>query len=332
MFVKDGRRRFRLNRSGPDGRTTFSEPVELPTLPGLSTDSDFAASVGPEAYLGLVAMYHHSWTYARGEAYFVDVNADNLPDYVSQGRVWFNHLDENGVPTFSTTSQDTKQPVPGTAKVDRTVIRRFLDDVREQREDFPVQDTVRRWVAPWTGTIAIDAPVHVTGDSADGVRVAVQHNDRELWSAVIPGGDHGTRVPEGVTGIRVERGDRIYFRLQPRSDSTGDQVAWDPVIEYPDRPAVRGVNGLDAYRYQASRDFTLAGRPGIGVGMPLDGTVRVQGSVTKSAPTTDDLRVLVLRNDKVVAERRLEADATGSFPVEAEFTVQGPRPGGRRSG
>ena len=100
------------------------------------------------------------------------------------GTVHFNTLDADGIPTFSTSSAGTPipldpSPLPSLSSAELAEISETLD------LQSPPIDTVRRFVAPFTGTVSIDADValdSVGATSTDGVRVAIQHNDTELDS------------------------------------------------------------------------------------------------------------------------------------------------------
>ena len=50
----------------------------------------------------------------------------------------------------------------------------------------------------------------------------------------------------------------------------------------------------NAIVYTGADDFTLAGRPGSTITMPIDGTVQFEATLKKTAATSDDVRVLVL--------------------------------------
>jgi len=62
----------------------------------------------------------------------------------------------------------------------------------------PLVDTVRRWVAPFSGTVAITGNLNLVQDTstkraayktADGVRAAIQLNGTELYSVRIQPAD-----------------------------------------------------------------------------------------------------------------------------------------------
>jgi hypothetical protein len=302
VFEKDGTAYVRVNTTVPGGQVTFSGTASpLPTLSALSHSSSQVFSAGAEAYLGVNVFTNFSQTMTTTDTYFQDVNGDGLPDLVDNGQVLFNHLNGDGIPTFTANSANTPVPV-GTGTVDTSGISTPALAQQASADD-PLVDTLRVWTAPYTGTVSISGDVSLAQDTsaaqnskADGVRVAIQQDGTELWSDVIPPDDHSPHVPTGVDALPVTAGDRIYFRVQSGNDGTGDQVSWDPVISYQGETPATDVNGLPVHTYQASKDFTLAGRPGAVIQAPLDGTVQVSGTFHKAAPTTDDVTVEVLKN------------------------------------
>jgi RHS repeat-associated protein len=322
---------FRLNTSGPDGSADFEAGRrQAPSLPAISADSSDTFSFGGEAYFVANIFANHATTFSTSSTYFFDVNADGLTDLVRDGRVLFNHLDASGVPTFTENSADTPVPI-GDGSVDPNGLADDFDAARQQQIDnFPLADTVRRWQAPFSGRVRITGDVALIQDTgpdraayttADGVRVAIEQDGAELWQTAIDADDYAPKTPANVDSIEVDRGDHLYFRVQSREDGAFDQVSWDPQIEYLDVTPVTDVNGLDAYKYRASGDFALAGRRGISVQMPFNGTVRVFGALRKLGVTTDDISLLVFKNGAQVHEQTLAWDATGEIPLDLPLTV-----------
>ncbi|HEY0736351.1 MAG TPA: SpvB/TcaC N-terminal domain-containing protein, partial [Herpetosiphonaceae bacterium] len=321
---------FRLNQSGPNGTTEFGAAVTLPTLPAIARDKARMISAGAEAYLAANVFANRATTVTTGSIYFSDANGDGLPDLIRDGQVLFNHLNAQGVPTFTANSADTPVPV-GSGAVDDTDLLPDYDDLyQEQLDAFPLHDTLRRWVAPYDGRVQISGTVALLEDTgaarsqyqtADGVRVAIQQNNSELWSARIGATDYAPRTPTGVDSLQVSAGDRIYFRVQSVLDGAYDQVAWNPGITYLNTPATTDANGLDPYAYQAADDFVLAGRSGIQVQMPITGTVRLSGDLVKRGPTTDDLTLQVFKNGTPIVSRTLASDQTGSIALDESISV-----------
>jgi RHS repeat-associated protein len=331
VFVSGGGVVYRKNLSTPGGQPRFSDEVKpLRNLPGILSETSNSLTVGIEGYPGgVAAQLDHVDTFTTTSRYFTDVNGDGITDLVDGGTVLFGRVGPDGAPVYGVSS-DTPVPI-GSAPVDTTGLLPDLSaDQQRQIDSHPLVDTVRRWVAPFDGTVSVSGDVHLIQDTtaaraaytkADGVRVAVQHEDGELWSQQIDATDYTAHTPTGVDAIAVKRGERLYFRVQSRFDGAFDQVSWDPRIAYAGAPDVTDVNGLRPYQYQASRDFTLGGRAN-SVTVPVTGTMHLSGALTKKAATTDDVTALVTRNGETVFEKTMPAAQTGDIPIDVVVAVQ----------
>ena len=95
-------------------------------------------------------------------------------------------------------------------------------------------DSVRKWVAPYSGTIIVSSNGNVRkidASSGDGVKVRFLKNSALLWEEVISGTDNvGVCFPERVVEVNV--GDVLYFEVNQNGTEYYDITAWDPVIEY----------------------------------------------------------------------------------------------------
>ena len=325
----------RFNTSGPDGTTDFGSPVATPSLPGIAKESADMSSFGPEVYTTVNAFTNHSETFTKDSTYFSDVNGDGLTDLVNDGTVLFNHLDANGVPTFTANSSDTPVPIGSGALDTAGLVQDYTASRDQQDTNNPPADVLRRWVAPFTGTVAVTGTAALIQDTsterasytaADGVRVAIQKNTTELWSTAIGATDYAAKTPTGVGSVAVTKGDRLYFRTGSRSDGAYDQVSWDPVIQYLTstgvaQAAAPDANGLDAYRYQASQDFTLAGRRGTYVQAPLNGTVRLTGALRKLGRVSETVTVAVTKNGQSVFNLSIAASTVGDTPIQVDIPV-----------
>jgi RHS repeat-associated protein len=327
----DGAIYFRLNQSGPNGTTVFSQSTTaIPSLPAIGEESATVASFGGEVYVVANVFVNHANTFTTGSVYFSDVNGDGLPDLVNNGQVLFNHLNADGVPIFGPDSNDTPVPISGGIVDTTDIISDYESIYQDLIDTFPLHDTLRRWVAPYNGRIQITGDVALIEDTdparseyrtADGVRVAIQHNASELWSISIPADDYSPKTPTDVNSIAVQKGDRIYFRGQSVFDGKYDQVHWDPEIVYLGTSAITDVNSFNPYRYRASEDFVLAGRPGIHVRVPLTGTLRLTGDLYKDGNTTDDVTLLVYKNDSLRFTESLTWNQTGSIVLNQDIDV-----------
>ncbi|RLE20154.1 MAG: hypothetical protein DRJ50_11185, partial [Actinobacteria bacterium] len=220
-----------------------------------------------------------------------------LVDFVSFGQVYFNRLDADGIPTFSTSSADTPVPLAPASLPDLS-----SDELDELDEIFKTQsppiDTVKRFTMPFAGSIEIDAPVSLDSTglaTTDGVRVAIQYNGTELQSAVLDASSPSA-FSTPVT-VAVAAGDRLYFRVGVVEDGVDDSVTWQPRVTYTGVSWSDDANGLSQTNYDVAEDFTLAGRPDDVIAMPLSGTARVDATITLAEALTDDVTLTVVRHD-----------------------------------
>ncbi|MCU0508491.1 MAG: hypothetical protein MUC34_08820 [Anaerolineae bacterium] len=330
---RNGPIRYRLNQGGPGGSATFGDEKTVTGITKLSTEGNFGIEGAFQAFPGVTVAFGLGAELSWGEAYFSDVNADGLPDYVSGGQVWFNRLDGSGVPLFEQGSANTLVPIEDASA--NIALPQGVQDIQAQLTAAnPLVDTLRRWTAPFGGTISIVAPVSLNpavGDSSDGVRVAIQHEATEIAAANLLG--TGSQAFTGPIARNVAAGEHIYFRLGSINNGANDEVEWSPTITY---TAIDGiadvstvptdVNGLSQTTYIAGNDFVLSGRPDTLVFMPYQGTVRFTATLDKLRATTDDLQVRLIHNGSqiAVADAVLPAAFVGQKTVTADFNVAAP--------
>ncbi|MEL7247890.1 MAG: SpvB/TcaC N-terminal domain-containing protein, partial [Bacteroidota bacterium] len=340
VYRKGGSLHYRPNRSVPGGLQAFGEERPIHGISQFSTASTSSNSFGAEgnppfAYVG----YEFTDAKTTNNTYFTDFNGDGLLDIAQNGTVWFNHLDANGDPTFTTDSGDTPSPIQPGSELDDSLFEVDPQELEDRIDQYPLQDVIRMWEAPATGTVQIEAPVQLAEptdpmaqsyQSDDGVRVAIQVGALEVWSLEISADDYTIFEPTGVGSLNVDKGDRIYFRVQSVFDGANDQVNWAPTITYTDglqALEATDANNLDIARYQASEDFLLSAEQE--VGLPLNGEIRISGTYTKER-TSDDLEfaILLIRDEgglpslQVVHRDTLPADSIASIPLEVDYPVQ----------
>ena len=178
-------------------------------------------------------------------SYMTDANGDGLTDIVSNGTVYFCHLNTQGIPSFSTTSSSTPNPISNTG----TIIIDEASQLAAERDTLikysPMQDVVRMWKAPFAGTVNITGtallqipanPTDENGDpvSPDGVFVSIQKTDIVLYSAKLD--TSSTQVQANCSNVTVNAGDTIFFRVQCGRDSLSngyhDKVIWQQTVKY----------------------------------------------------------------------------------------------------
>ncbi|TMQ18619.1 MAG: hypothetical protein E6J90_19735 [Deltaproteobacteria bacterium] len=323
---------YRLNLSGPAGAARFSDTV-LPVsgLASLGGQGSSMLSFGFEAYPGPASvMFNVSETFTHEDSYFADVNGDGLIDLVTPGTVFFNTRTASGPAFVPNDSGATPLPIVVGTVNPNGLVPDFSANAAQNAQRFPLVDAIRRWFAPYDGTIQITgaANLHAGSPQGDGIRVAIQLNDAELWSATIAAGDTTPKLPENVSAVPVHAGDRLYFRTSALDDARDHIVDWDPVIEYTGVPALADPNQLSERHFQASSDFVLAGRDGMVTNVPFDGVIKLTGTVTK-ARTTDRVTLEVTQspagssqNPNPVFTLARNATSTASFVVDQSFPVQ----------
>ena len=249
VFKQNGIVYFRA-QAATDTNAIFETSIEIPTLNHISKSHSSTTSSGLKGNVGwgpivATAGGDYSSTKTETTSYFSDVNGDGLPDYVSDGRVYFNRL-INNVPTFSTDNSSTSNPITFSGVVNPDSIFSTEELLAEQdsiMKKSPMLDAVRLWVAPKSGNIVIEGDVQliqpnnvnaVGYDKRDGVRVAVQIENNEKWAKVITKDDF-TSYSHSIIDS-VSKGDRIFFRVQsgtePLSNGYFDKVNWSPSIRY----------------------------------------------------------------------------------------------------
>ncbi|MBI4951311.1 MAG: hypothetical protein HY908_04705, partial [Myxococcales bacterium] len=327
VFATPGGVAYRLNESGPFGLPRFSTTLRAPEgLPALGAHQSATLSVGAEAFpLTLSVLFNKGFTFTTEDQYFSDVNGDGLPDLVDGDTVRFNTSTENasGGQRFETTSAGTPLPIVLGVVDGSSLLPDYTALEQENKQKFPPVDTVRRWLPPVSGTVAITGAVRLAAANprADGVRVAIQQGQTELWSAAIGPTDTTAKHPSGVGSVPVQALVPIYFRVSGLDDPHDDRVLWDPKIEYTGVPQVLDGNGVDERKFEASTDFVLAGRSGAFVGLPFAGTVRLKGTVDKAA-TSDAVTFVVRRNGVVVWSAQRAPTSTQAFAIDEAFAIQ----------
>src|SRR5262249_38525613 len=296
----------------------FGPAQPVPGLSAINQSSGSTFTAGPEAFVGPGAgLFDVSFGRTSEQVYFTDVNGDGLPDLVSNGAVLFNRLDANGNPSFAPGS-----PTPlgsGAATNTAGLITQTPDQQAAAQQAFALVDSVRRWVAPFTGTVDITGQVALTqaGDaSADGVRAAIQLEDSEIFSLPIADPTDLTPKPiSGLTGISVIAGQRLYFRVDSINDGAFDTVSFDPTITYRTvngaavDPTTLDESGLPAFVNTASADYAYVGRP-MPVIVPANGTATIAGALAKPNVTTDDVPFTIPQNGTAVFTQVIPAAST----------------------
>ncbi len=326
VFKKEGKVYYRPNLGGQarlygpvqsiSGMVNFNRGSSTTTTNGL--ENNYTNFWGKET----------SYTTNTTNEYFSDFNGDGLIDFVSDGQVSFNRLDNNGVPFFLPNSTGTPSPIILGEGINASFLAPDTARQSRQEKDFPLQDIIRFWEAPFSGTISINAPVKlqnvttagINTKKLDGVRVSIQQGGSQLWKTSIPAGDYSIKTPTNVSNLLITKGQRIYFRVQSVYNGNNDVVSWDPVITY-----VGGSQPTPAYdannrptnRYQASKDFVISRSQPIGINK--NGFIEIDGTFTKGI-TSDSVRLVISKragsgNPVILLQKIYPGDSIISVPA-----------------
>lgn len=324
---------YRPNLSkDPEAATEFGEELTILGITSFSRVTSNSTSKGGKVYFGGSVGGETSKTRSNTSTYFSDVNGDGLIDLVNNGRVFFNHIEEdesgNPIPTFTSSSSDTPSPIISGGDIDITDTAVDPIEQAELIAESPLQDVVRVWKAAFNGTVDIEAPVSMLAPKAgydisayelsDGVRVAIQVRDNELWNTRIAKDDFAEKTPTGITGINVNRGDLIYFRVQAgiadNANGNFDLVTWDPRIQYTGFDDGDSVN-QDIYNYQATDGNVITLKDGFTY-IPDNQKASITGQFVKPV-TSDDVMVRItnMQTDTLVFEKTYAWDAVVDEPI-----------------
>jgi hypothetical protein len=109
--------------------------------------------------------------------------------------------------------------------------------------------TVRRWIAPADGEIAVSGEIsHQRRGESDGVQGHVVANGKVHWTGIA----QGHTVTAKVESLHVRRGEPVDFVTTCGRNHNGDLFLWNPRIEY--RRVAPGESGFRRY-WEAASDF-----------------------------------------------------------------------------
>ena len=294
------------------GVNSFSEGNSI----SRSLNADAAVEVGITNKLGASVgiSYTHSKDQDKTTTYLYDFNSDGLTDIAVNGQVYFNHI-VDGKPVFSPASNVTANPIIGEGS---PIDKHFIPDYKVIRDslekEYPLNDAVRMWCAPFAGKINIQSTIKKLSNQGDGIIYSIQHesNGFMVRDSLLQAGSKTNNL-----NCDVKVGDRIFFRLQSRYDGEDDRVLWNPIITYISLPV-----GKDRYlsedlkTYNSKADY-IEGENNVAI-------FNRTGKVTLHAPymkgkTSDDVTLIVTRLDQhgetIVKRLKLPADSVvnGSY-------------------
>ena len=299
----------------------FSEPIKLQCQLksfsiGESETHNLLVDAGVQIlFISGNACYSHNWQNNYTKVYLHDFNANGLIDIANDGCVYFNHINAQGIPTFTTSSQPTPCPIPGLmVPIDSAFIPNTEAIADSLSSLFPRHDVVKLWRAPYDGTVSIRANVQVDKESKDGIRLSIQYKNNLLYTDSIAKGGR-TNIDKAT---RVQAGEKIYFRLQSNFSGLNDSIHFDAAIKYISlkQDIDEDENGT-LKEYVAADEFLFCGAPD----MPLTkkGNIRIQAPFSKEV-TSDDI-CLIVRKTVVTNFQQVQNDANTS-PILAQTDIE----------
>lgn len=302
----------------------FSEEVGHSDFSGLiasskSNSHSLSEDIGAGwSVASIGATFSETWENNETMSYTYDFNNDGLIDFASDGKVYFNRL-ENGKPKFLSYSLGTdnqigdftQEMIPSSPGFDANV---DLEQIKDSLEtQYPLHDVVRVWRAPFDGEVEIEAPISMAAYSgpidsvefADGVVYFLQHEtQRVLMDSIMPSESKSINK-----SIAVGKGDRLFFRIQSRRHGWIDMVQWSPKIKYiSSLPLDEDEYGNSYRNYDAAVDF----RPGeaSSVVIPKGYSFSVSGTFNKHNVSPSDIRL------KVVGYGKGDTTILATLPID----------------
>ena len=275
-------------------KSQFGETIKLKTTltsfsSGKSETHTLLTDAGAQVFfVSGNACYSHNWQKNKTMVYLHDFNADGLIDIANNGIVHFNHIDSEGIPTFTTTSEPTPCPIMGlSVPIDDA----FIPDVKAEQDSmtkkFPRHDVVKLWRAPYDGKISIDAKISLKENSADNVKFSIQHKDERIYLD-----STFTKNEKTVSkSVKVQTGDKIYFRLQSRFNAVNDAINFTPSITYTSlKGRINEDENGSLKTYVSQDEFLYCGAPTI----PLskEGSIHIKAPFSKGV-LSDDICLIV---------------------------------------
>ena len=302
-------------------KSQFGETIKLKTTlksfsSGKSETHTLLTDAGAQVFfVSGNACYSHNWQKNKTMVYLHDFNADGLIDIANNGIVHFNHIDSEGIPTFTTTSEPTHCPIMGLSV---SIDSAFIPDVKAEKDSmtkkFPRHDIVKLWRAPYDGKISINAEISLIKNSADSVKFSIQHKDNLIYLDSTLTKDE-TTVSKSV---KVQEGDKIYFRLQSRFNAINDAINFTPSITYTSLQGKINEDENGSLKTYVSQDeFLYCGVPTI----PLSkkGSIHIKAPFSKEV-ISDDICLIVRKT--IVTNYQDVLNDTDIEPIIASSDIE----------
>ena len=138
----------------------YGDYVYLPSIAGKeiqrsnssSTNINFTGTVSAGPF-GIHFLKTNSKSSSESTVYMTDANGDGLPDIAVEDKVLFNYLNEDGVPTFTPSSEPTENMLVEGESVEVEEIIPAIPE--EYKVEIPSYDVVKVWKAPADGKVIL---------------------------------------------------------------------------------------------------------------------------------------------------------------------------------
>lgn len=115
------------------------------------------------------------------------------------------------------------------------------------------QASIRRWIAPMTGTVKIDATLGHAAEGGDGVRGVIVSSARgKLGEWEVKKGTVATTLVD----VKVVAGETIDFVVEMKANSVSDSYSWAPTVAYAGKAAKAAGRA-----WSARKDFEALAKP-----------------------------------------------------------------------
>ena len=344
VYMQNGHVAFNKLKLENNQLSYDTQPQIIAGLPALGKSRDYSNTWGIEGQIGISQLYvaaSASWTTTHNYnyAYFSDVNSDGYPDFIDDGKVYYNATNDISFPHFIEESTEEVQYLPGSPC--NYIIRsgQVNDSVytpippTEEDELYSYQrDAVRVWIAPYNGKITIDNKIQLIEDnsysrsqstSVDGIVFSLQKGSQVLKRDEI-GPDNYDQMHWENQNISVQKGDRFYFRIQSKTDRKWDDVNWNPLIRYQQignkvtDTTVTDAEGKNIAVFQPSRDLLIYNQQEFIA--PYSGKIRIKGSVHINQ-VSDSVYFKITKNSSSIRSSAFAANTQVNYYVDDTVNV-----------
>ena len=219
---------------------------------------------------------------------------------------------------------------------DEKMITRFADTINVNVLQPLYSDTIKHsivksWIAPYSGTIEVSGEAVLDGifsshrneAGCDGVRLSIQRNGAVEDSAYLSNLDS---IHSFEKTMNINRGDRLYFRVEARDDTKYDIVRWNPEIVYTEIPSTENdTEGRRRQKFSSKEDFLSWQDEQFF--MPSAGAVRIIAPIIQKKEFSDPIEVGIFKTDSLgyitstLLQHIFTPSTIDTIPFDSVFTL-----------